>query len=112
MQGRVADLYKQQQTSWTNHGSNFLRGNFLEIYFEECQTLCQTLSKFLSKLQLNEKTWIHTEDQKKARFLKVINNLVIYKFFKEFIKHKNKTNRVVVLVADVFQIFLNIATTD
>ena len=63
--------------------------------FKECQCVkpCQ---KFLSKLWLNEKTWSHTGDQKKAKFLKVINNLIIYKFFKEFINHKKKTNRVVV----------------
>ena len=41
---------------------------------------------------LNQKTWNHTGDQTKARLLKVIN-----KFFKEFINHKKKTNRVVVL---------------
>ena len=58
--------------------------------------VCQNLSKFLSKLQLNETTWSHTWDQKKAKFLKVINNLIIYKFFKEFINHKKKTNRVLV----------------
>ena len=58
--------------------------------------VCQNLSKFLSKLQLNETTWSHTWDQKKAKFLKVINNLIIYKFFKEFINHKKMTNRIVV----------------
>ena len=56
----------------------------------------QTLSKFLLKLRFNEKIWSHTGDQQKAKFLKVINNLIIYKFFKESINHKKKTNRVVV----------------
>ena len=41
----------------------------------------QTLSKFLSKLWLNEKTLSYTGDQKKAEFLKVINKLTTYKFF-------------------------------
>ena len=58
--------------------------------------MCQTLSKFLWKLQLNDKTWGHTGDQIKAKFLKVINKRIIYKFFKEFVNHKKKTNRVVV----------------
>ena len=58
-------------------------------------SVCQTLSKFLSKLRLNEKTWSQTGDQKKAKYLKVIKNLIIYKFFKEFINHKKKTNRAV-----------------
>ena len=57
--------------------------------------VCQTMSKFLSKLRLNEKNWSHTGDQKKAKFLKVINKLIIYKFSKEFINFKKKTNRVV-----------------
>ena len=56
----------------------------------------KTLSKLLSKLGQNEKTWSHIGDQKKAKFIKVINQLIIYKFFKEFINHKKKTNRAVV----------------
>ena len=58
--------------------------------------VCQTLSKFLSKLWLNEKTWSHTGDQEKAKFLQVVNKLIIYKFFKECIKHQKKTNMVIV----------------
>ena len=48
----------------------------------------QILSKILPKLLLNEKTWSHTRHQEKARFLKVINNLVVYQFFKEIMNHK------------------------
>ena len=42
------------------------------------------------------------EIRKKAEFLKVINNLIIYKFFKEFINHKKKTNRAVVFSCRYF----------
>ena len=56
----------------------------------------QTLSKFLLKLRFNEKIWSHTGDQQKVKFLKVINNLIIYKYNQESINHKKKTNRVVV----------------
>ena len=65
-------------------------------------SVCQTLSIFLSKLRLNEKTWSQTGDQKKAKYLKVIKNLIIYKFFKEFINHKKKTNRAVVFSCRYF----------
>ena len=34
--------------------------------------------------------------RKKATFLKVINNLIIYKLFKDFTNHRKKTNRVIV----------------
>ena len=74
-------------------------------------SICENLSKFLSKLRLDEKTG----DQKKALFLKVIDKLIVYKkFFKEFITHKKKTNRVVVFSYRCFPNilkFLNIATT-
>ena len=46
-------------------------------------------------MQLNEKTWNHPWDQRKVTFLKVINKLIINKFFKEFINHKKRTNRAV-----------------
>ena len=59
-------------------------------------SVCQIPSKFLPKLQLNEKTWSHTGDHKKAKFLKVINNLIIYKFFKKFVNYKKMNKREVV----------------
>ena len=37
----------------------------------------------------------HTRDQKKAKFLKMINKHIIFKFFIEFINHEKKTNRAV-----------------
>ena len=41
-------------------------------------------------------TKIHTENQKKATFLKEIKILITYKLFENFTKHrKKKTNRVV-----------------
>ena len=80
--------------------------------------MCQILSKFLDissatawvaqnylkssqfyqiqlseDMRLKENTWNHTGDQKKAKFLKVMNKLII---FKEFINQKKKTNRPVV----------------
>ena len=38
----------------------------------------------------------------------MINNPIIYKFFKDFTNHRKKTNRVVVLAVDLSQKFLNI----
>ena len=42
-----------------------------------------------------------------ATFLYVINKPIIYKFLKHFTKHRKKTNRAVVLAADLSQTFLN-----
>ena len=49
-----------------------------------------------------EKTYIILEIRKKAIFLQVIQNLIIYKFFKDFANHKKKTNRVVVFSCRLF----------
>ena len=42
----------------------------------------------------------------------MINNSIIYKFFKDFTNHRKKTNRVVVLAVDLSPTFLNTGTTD
>ena len=42
----------------------------------------------------------------KATFLLVINNPIIYKFFKDFTNHRKKTNRAVVLCCRPFPNFL------
>ena len=51
------------------------------------------------------------EVRKKATFLLVINNSIMYKFFKDFTNHRKKTNRVIVFGADLSPKFLNIGTT-
>ena len=45
---------------------------------------------------LRQKYQNHTGDQKKAKFLKMINKHIIFKFFIEFINHEKKTNRAIV----------------
>ena len=45
---------------------------------------------------LRQKYQNHTGDQKKAKFLKMINKHIIFKFFIEFINHEKKTNRAAV----------------
>ena len=47
--------------------------------------------------------------RKKATFLLVINNSIIYKFLKDFTNHRKKTNKVVVFSC---RPFLKIGTTD
>ena len=42
----------------------------------------------------------------------MINNPIIYKFFKDFTYHRKKTNWAVVLAVDLSPIFLNTWTTD
>ena len=42
----------------------------------------------------------------------MINNSIIYKFFKDFCNYIKKTNRVVVLILDFFPTLLNTGTTD
>ena len=42
----------------------------------------------------------------------MINNPIIYKFFKDFTNHRKKTNRTVVLAVDLSLTFLNAGTTD
>ena len=42
----------------------------------------------------------------------MINNSIIYNFFKDFTNHRKKTNRVVVLAVDLSPTFLNTGTTD
>ena len=44
-------------------------------------------------VQLNEKTWNHDGDLKKAIFLNMINKLIIYKFLKRFFNQKKKDRR-------------------
>ena len=48
--------------------------------------------KLLEDLQLIKKIYNHTENQKKKTFLLVINNAIIYKFFKDLTNHSKKTN--------------------
>ena len=57
------------------------------LYFARFTKTCM----FLRKKYLN-----HAGDQKNAKFLKVVNKHIIFKFFKEFINHEKKTNRSVV----------------
>ena len=38
---------------------------------------------------------LYWESKKKTTFLKVINNPIIYRYFKDFTNHRKKTNRVV-----------------
>ena len=49
----------------------------------------------------------------KAKFLRVINEHIIYKFLKEFINHKKKTNRVVVFscrfLPNILKYFMKLA---
>ena len=61
---------------------------------------------------LRQKYQNHTGDQKKAKFLKMINKHIIFKLFIEFINPEKKTNKAIVFSYNVSQIFLNIATTD
>ena len=42
----------------------------------------------------------------------MINNPIIYKFFKDFTNHRKKTNRAVVLAVDISPTFLNTGTTE
>ena len=49
--------------------------------------------------------------RKKTRLLQVINNPIIYKFFKDFTNQRKKTNRTVVLAVDLSTTFLNTGTT-
>ena len=42
----------------------------------------------------------------------MINNPIIYKFFKDFTNHRKKTNRAVVLAVDLSPTFLNTGTTN
>lgn len=58
--------------------------------------------QLLEDVSLNEKTWNHTGDQKMAKLLKMIKKTIIQKIFEDFVNHKNKTSRIVVLVAAVF----------
>ena len=44
----------------------------------------------------------HWKSEKKATFLQVINNSIIYKFFKDFTNHRKKTNMVVVFTCRPF----------
>ena len=50
--------------------------------------------------------------RKKAAFLLVINNPIIYKFFKDFTNHRKKTNRAVVFSCRLSPTFVNTGTTD
>ena len=42
----------------------------------------------------------------------MINNPIIYKFFKDFTNHRRKTNRVVFLAVELSSTFLNTGTTN
>ena len=44
---------------------------------------------------------------KKITFLQVINKLIIYKLFRDFLNHKKKTNRMAVCSCTAFPTFLN-----
>ena len=53
----------------------------------------------------------YQKSEKKVKFLWVINNPIIYKFFKDFTNHRKKTNRAVVFV-DLYPTFLDTRTSD
>ena len=63
-------------------------------------------------LLLIEKTWNHTENQGKAKFLKVIKKLIIWKFFKDCTNHRKKAKRVVAFSHNLYPTLLNKMTTD
>ena len=56
------------------------------------------------------------EIRKKTRFFQMINNPIIYKFFKDLSRKKNLTERILLrwqfLAVDLFSMFLNRGTTD
>ena len=54
----------------------------------------------------------HTENQKKGYFSLGDQQVVIYRFFKDFSNHRKKTNREVVLTVDLSATFLSTETTN
>ena len=63
-------------------------------------------------LQLIEKTQNNTSNQNKVTLLLVINNPIIYNFFKEFTNYRKKNNRAVFLAVDLSPTFLNTGATN
>ena len=52
------------------------------------------------------------EIRKKAKFLWVINNCIIYKFFKDFTNHRRRLTGWLFIAVDLSPTFLNIGTAD
>ena len=66
-----------------------------------CQKICSQ----------SRRTKTIMEIRKKATFPQMMNNLIIYTFFKDFTNHRKKTNWVVVFSCRPFPTFLNTRTT-
>ena len=67
-----------------------------------CEKICCWSRRPKTKLEI----------RKNATFVYVINNPIIYKFFKGFTYHRKKTNRAVVFSCRPFPTFLNTGTID
>ena len=63
-------------------------------------------------MQLIEKTWNHTQNQKKGYIFGDVQQTYYLQVLVDFIKHREKTNRVAVLSSRPLLIFLNTGTTD
>ena len=63
-------------------------------------------------MQLIEKTWNHTQNQKKGYIFGDDQQAYCLQVLVDFIKHREKTNRVAVLSSRPLLIFLNTGTTD
>ena len=63
-------------------------------------------------MQLIEKTWNHTQNQKKGYIFGDVQQAYYLQVLVDFIKHREKTNRVAVLSSRPLLIFLNTGTTD
>ena len=75
--------------SWSSPRSVNIPSNSIRY---NCQKICSWLRRPKTILEI----------RKKATFLLVINNSIIYKFFKDFTNHRMKTNRVVVFSSRPF----------
>ena len=63
-------------------------------------------------MQLIEKTWNHTQNQKKGYIFGDVQQAYYLQVLVDFIEHREKTNRVAVLSSRPLLIFLNTETTD
>ena len=63
-------------------------------------------------MQLIEKTWNHTQNQKKGYIFGDVQQAYYLQVLVDFIEHREKTNRVAVLSSRPLLIFLNTGTTD